>query len=120
MISVIGFIIIFIVAYFAYKTANDTGRSGLLWAFITVAAGIGIQFVLPIIIGIVLALIYMAGGTPVTKLQEEISGIAIFIGIGSIALSLVAMWLILKHVSKLPEDEPAAAPPPPPTFDQTD
>jgi hypothetical protein len=118
MIGILGFIAVFIVAYFAYKTANGTGRNGVLWALAALGVGFGFQIVLPIVIGIVMAFAYMAMGTPVDRIPEQITGPATIIGFVMLFLSFVGLWLILRHVSKFPEDPPAAnAPPPPPTFE---
>ena len=118
MLAIIGYIIIIVVAYYAFKTAKDTGRNGFLWAFVAIFVGIGMQLLLPVFIAVVLGFLYIASGTPLNKLQDEMGDVVIFLKIGALALNMIAMWLILRHLSKLPEDEPFIAPPPPPTFDQ--
>jgi hypothetical protein len=118
MLGVIALIAVIVAAYFAYKTANDNGRSGPLWALATIGIGFGLQIVVPILIGIILGVIYVMMGTPVDQLQEQISGPATIIGFISIFLSFVGIWLVLRHVAKLPEDPPVERVPPPPTFDQ--
>lgn len=118
MIGIIALISVFVAAYFAYKTANDTGRSGPLWALATLGVGLGLQIVVPTLMGVVLAVIYMALGTPVDQLQDAITGPASVIGLVALVLSFVGIWLILKHVSKLPEETASESVPPPPRFDQ--
>lgn len=117
MISILGFIIIFIVAYFAYKTANDNGRSGPLWALAILGVGFGLQLVLPLALGIVLGIVYVLQGMPVEQIEEEILGPATIISVVALFISLVVMGLILRHVAKLPEDEAIEQIPPPPAFD---
>jgi hypothetical protein len=50
MLSILGFIAVFIATYFIYKTAKDTGRNAVGWAFLTFAVGSGIQIILPLLI----------------------------------------------------------------------
>ena len=117
MIGIIAFIAIFIAAYFAYKTANDNGRSGALWALATIGVGLACQLVFPIVTGLLLAVIYLARGVPQDKLAETINGPATIIGFVSWFLSFVGIWVVLRHISKLPKDEAGSEPPPPPTFE---
>jgi hypothetical protein len=113
MLSIIGLVIVIVAAIYAYKTARDYGRQAVLWAIATLAVGIGIQYVVPFILGIILALVYVAQGiTDPMAIQERIMGPAMIIGIGCLVLSVVAMGMILKTLSKVP-DEPAMPPPPP-------
>jgi len=117
MLQIIGIVAIVVFTYQVYKTANGTERNGALWAVLTAAIGVGFQFVIPIVLGIVLAIAYMAMGTHVEDLQSEVGGLALILGIGSIILSIVGMVLVMKHVSKVKDDEPAVSkPPPPPNF----
>lgn len=118
MLGIIALVAVFIAAYFAYKTAAGNGRSGPLWALATLAVGLGFQIVIPIMIGIVLALVYMAMGTPADELQQEMSGVAGIIGIVSLVFSFIGIWLVLRHVAKLPDDPPVEKLPSPPVFDQ--
>lgn len=117
MLGIIALIGVFIAAYFAYKTAVSTGRSGPIWALITLAVGLGFQIVLPVLIGIIMGIVFVATGTPVDQIPEKIQGPAAFIGLPMLILSVVGIWLILRHISRLPEDKPAGQPPPPPTFE---
>ena len=120
MLGVIALIAVFVAAYFAYKTATDNGRSGPLWALATIGVGFGFQIVIPILIGIILGIVYVMTGTPVDQLQEKITGPATIVGFVMLFLSFVGIWLILKHVAKLPEDAPVERVPPPPTFGQNE
>ncbi len=116
MLSILGFIAVFIAAYFVYKTAKDTGRNAVGWALLTLAVGFGVQIILPLFIGIILGVAMMTSGSSVTEIQESIAPAAMIIGIVCLILSFVGIWFIMRHISKLPEDE-SFAPPPPPTFD---
>ncbi len=111
-------VIIFIVQ--VYKTANGTGRNGALWALLTGVVGFGIQLLLPMAIGLVMGIYYIATGSSIEEMEAAVNGWSLLIGLPCIVLSIAGVWLIMNHVSKVP-DEPATAsapPPPPPTFGQ--
>lgn len=100
----LGFAAIIICVVLAFKTARDYGRNPFLWAFITFCAGFGFQFVLPLVIGIVLGIIWMIGGAGPDEIQSKIQGPAFFISLGTIALSIIAMLMILKFLSRVRDD----------------
>lgn len=106
--------------FFAFKTAKDNGRNGPLWALAALGIGFGFQIVIPVLVGVILALIYMAMGTSVDQLEEQITTPATILGFACLFLSFIGIWLVLRHVAKLPEDEPVNILPPPPTFGQSD
>jgi hypothetical protein len=118
MIGIFALIAIVVFTIQVYKTANGTGRNGALWALLTAGVGLGLQIVIPFIIGIVLAIAYLVMGSSPETLESEITGPATIIGIIGLILSIVGMVLISKHVAKVPDDPPmsAAVPPPPPQF----
>jgi putative Mn2+ efflux pump MntP len=117
MLGIAGLVAIVVFTYQAYKTAAGTDRNPILWSVATAAIGIGFQFFIPLLIGIVLAIYYMATGTPAERLEDEISGIAGVFGLVCLVLSIVGMVLVMKHVSKVRDDgSDAMAPPPPPNF----
>lgn len=120
--GILAFIAIFIFTYFAYKTARDNGRNPFVWAAVTFATGFGLQIIVPLLIGLVLAIVWIAmGSSSPETIQEDVGGIATIIGIISLVLSFVGMFLILRYVAQLPEEaEPVTGngPPPPPIFGQ--
>lgn len=118
MLSIAGIVAIVVFTIQAYKTANGTGRNGALWAFLTAAIGVIFQFVLPVIMGIVIGVYYMMTSGSVDDIESALNGYALILGIVFFIISIVGMWLVMKHVSKVPDDPPmsASAPPPPPTF----
>ena len=118
MFGIIALIAIVIFTIQVYKTANGTGRNGVLWALLTAGVGFGLQLVIPFIAGIVLAVVYLAMGSSAESLQSDIMLPASLIGIAGIGLSVVGMVLISKHVAKVPDDAPMSTitPPPPPQF----
>ena len=120
MIAILCLIAVFVATYFIAKTANETGRSGILWGLLTLSVGLGFQLIIPICIGILVGIVLMATGTPPDQIESAFSGWwTMLLGIGTIVLSFVGIGLIMKQVSKIPEDalmSPVAPPPPPPSF----
>ena len=119
MLSIVGIVAIVVMTIQAYKTAAGTERNAPLWAGLTAVIGIGIQFVLPVMIGIGFGIYLAASGTSTDDLGGGYYGLFTVIGLAGIVLSLVGMWLVIRHVSNVPDDDPAIAsppPPPPPTF----
>ncbi|CAN5200168.1 hypothetical protein BH20ACI1_BH20ACI1_21550 [soil metagenome] len=116
MLSILGFIAVFIAAYFVYKTAKDTGRGAVGWSLLTVAVGVGLQIVLPVLIGIFVGVFMMAYGNSVTDIQENLQSASIIIAIGCLVLSFIGIALIIRHVAKIPEEELFVPPPLPPDF----
>ena len=118
MIGIAALVAIVVFTIQVYKTANGTGRNGALWALLTAAVGVVLQLVIPFILGIVLAVAYLASGSSPETIESDIMWPATLIGIVGMILSIVGMVLISKHVAKVPDDLPmsAAAPPPPPQF----
>lgn len=118
MLFIGGIIAIVVFTIQVFKTAQGTGRNAPLWAALTAAIGIAFQFVIPIFLGIVLAVYYLATGSPAESLERDMQGPATVIGVISIILSIVGMVLVSKHVSKV-IDVPVGSsegPPPPPRF----
>ena len=64
MLSILGLIAVFIAAYFVYTSARDTGRNAVGWSLLTVAVGIGLQIILPMVIIFIIAAVMMISGKP--------------------------------------------------------
>lgn len=119
MLGIAALIAIVVFTIQVYKTASGIGRNAPLWALLTAVVGFGLQIVLPILFGVVMAVYYVATGTPPDDIEGAITGPTTLIGFIGLILSIVAMYLIAKHVGKVPDDPPSVAgpqPPAPPTF----
>ncbi len=118
MLLLVGIIAIVVFSVQVYKTARGTERNAPVWAAITAVTGIALQFVIPIVFGIAIAVYYLATGTAVENIESEAFAPAVVVNIICFILSIVGMVLIMKHVSKVKDEDPAARtpPPPPPTF----
>ena len=117
MLSILGFIAVFIAAYFVYKTAKDTGRNAVGWALLTLAVGFGLQIILPTIIFIIIAIVTRVPGEPLKNIDQLPFSVEIIITLTGLAASFVGIWLIMRRVSTISEEESFVAPPAPPTFD---
>jgi len=122
ILQLLGLVSIVVFTYFVFKTARDYDRSAGLWALATVGIGIGFQFVVPILITIVISIILLASGTNSNNLADAIGWGAFGISFMCLALSIVGMFLVLRHVAKLPDDiaDSDIRVPPPPTFEGQD
>jgi steroid 5-alpha reductase family enzyme len=117
IISIIGFAFIIILTIFAYRTAKDYERNAAVWAVITFFSVFGVQIILPFLIGLIIAVLMLVSGTPPEKLQESFNETvpAVTITVLCIVLSVVAGFLILRYLSKIPEEKSFDVPPAPPT-----
>ncbi|MEP7149334.1 MAG: hypothetical protein ABI857_10665 [Acidobacteriota bacterium] len=117
MLSILGIVAIVIITIQVYKTAVGTERNAAGWAAITVVIGIALQFVVPVIIGLLIGVYLVVTGTPAEELQNGLFGLMSVIGVAAIILSIVGMFLVARHVSKVKDDTThGQAPPPPPVF----
>ena len=116
MISILGLVAIIVIAIQVYKSAASTDRNPVGWTVLALMIGIGIQFVIPVMIGLGYG-IYLAATGSAEDLQNFAFGLMGVIDVVAIVLSIVGMWLIARHVSKVQDDvEIGPAPPPPPLF----
>jgi len=115
MLSVLGIVVIVVATYQVYKAAKDTGRNAAVWALITFLAGFGLQIIVPILVVMIYAGILLNSGTPASQLEQAASTFSIIISLICLVLSFVAVWIILRLVSKIPEEKSFVAPPSPPT-----
>lgn len=119
ILTILGLIAIVVFARQVYREANSTGRNAVLWTVITCLVGFGFQFVLPVFFGIVYAVIMLAGGTAPEDVAIDGFGLSFLLMIVPLGLSLVGMFLVMRHVSTLRDDPPTISgpePPPPPSF----
>lgn len=99
-------------AYFGYKKANDSGRNGILWAFIALAVFIGAQLLVGLFLGVAFGIGIAAFGWSETIFEDydilfRIIGIIAGIGGG---------YAVLKYLDRIPQDDSYNGPPPPPSF----
>jgi len=100
--------------YFGYRKGRDSGRSGVLWAFICGLTFIAVQLLTAVAIGLFIELGIVFGGWSETLYDD----LAWVITIGSIVASIVSLVILFKYLDRVPDEPEPTAPPPPPTFDQ--
>ncbi|MCU1290468.1 MAG: hypothetical protein JWN60_2697 [Acidobacteria bacterium] len=118
MISVVAFIAVIIAAYFVYKSAKDTNRNAVGWALLTFAVGVGLQIVFPAMILIVITVVMSISGKPLTNIDELPWSLGTIIGLTGVIVSFIGIWLILRRVSTIPDEEIFNVPPPPPSSEE--
>ena len=119
--TIIGLAAIVVFAIQVYKTAVSTEHNAPLWTAATALIGLAVQFILPLLAGIVIGVYYVMSGRPIERLQSEMFGVFTIRNIAALILSMIAMGRVMKHVGMIKEDDLTAAfqppPPPPPSFD---
>jgi len=119
VLQLLGFVAIIAFTVFIGRTAKENGRNSILWALAGFGTGLGLQFVIPIIVVIVITIALIAAGTRPDQVEDVLGWWAFGLNFLFIVLSLIGMFLILRHVAQLPEhQESGDAPPPPPMFGQ--
>src|SRR5215213_6444779 len=113
IILILGLALLIVLTVFAYKTAKDYDRNAIGWALFTFAVGFGFQIILPICIYIIIAVAVTVSGKRLEQVQDDIPDITI--SLVCVALSVAAGMLILRYLSKIPDEQPFDAPPAPPT-----
>ena len=119
LLYLFGAAAIVVATIFISKTARENGRNGWVWALIAITVGFGCQIVLPIVGGIVIAIIYLLTGTPQFKLAQAIDGPETILFYACWLLSFVFLFLVLRFVANHAIEtvdasaDPVVVPPPP-------
>jgi hypothetical protein len=107
----------FLAAGYGFKTARSNGRNGVVWAALIMLIGIGLQFLIPFLIVLVLASISTVQGTTDPALAASktgrVGGLFFILGL---MISIMAMILTLQfaatnHNSAEPVQTPPSKPP---------
>ncbi|MGI9034528.1 MAG: hypothetical protein ACR2GD_00685 [Pyrinomonadaceae bacterium] len=116
MLGIIGLVVIIVAPFFIYRNAKQNGHNPILWAALAFGAGIGLQIILPLLIGIVWGIVMALKGKPPAVIQQSIQGYAAIIGVISLALSVGGVLLIMRRVNSIRDTEEVNLPPAPPNF----
>lgn len=114
--TLLGIAFIIVATIMAYRTAKDYDRNAVTWVAIVFAAGFGIQYLLPFLIGILTAIILVAAGNSTLEINSPILGFLKVVEFVCFFVSIIAVILILRYLGKVPEDKTFSPPPTPPTF----
>ena len=116
MLSILGLVAVIIAAYYIYKTAKETNRNAVGWALLTFVVGFGLQIIFPVVILIIITIAMAVSGKRLTNIDELPWSVDTIISLVVLAASFIGIWLIMRRVSTIPDDEIFTAPPSPPTF----
>lgn len=115
----IPLVIIVVLAIYTWRTAKSTGRRPWLWLLVVLGVGITVQWIMPFIVGLVIAVVMLARGSTQQQMVQDISSWATGISLVFTVLTLVSMGYIAKRAGIVPDEPAFDAPPPPPTFGDT-
>ncbi|MDQ6785208.1 MAG: hypothetical protein M3033_00110 [Acidobacteriota bacterium] len=117
-ITTLGCVFVVVTSCYIYRAAKNNNHNATRWIFINLAVGIVFQFVLPLLIAATLVtFIITLKGSP-RDIDKIYGKYGLIVDIIILVLNLVGIWLIIKHVSKSPQNKISVAPPMPPKFDQ--
>lgn len=109
----LGLILIIVLLWQVYKAANESGRNGVLWAIIAFFGSVALQVTIGLACGLAIGIgIELWGWSP-----ELLTSMSWPISILTIIINALAIWLLIKYLSRVPDDGVySPPPPPPPTF----
>jgi Na+/pantothenate symporter len=118
MIGIAAFIFVLVAPFYVYKNAKQNGHNAILWTMISVVAGFGVQILIPLILGFIIAVYYAMKGYSETAINDAIQGPGTIIGLIALIVSIVGVLSIMKKVNTIPEEAflTTQPPPPPPNF----
>ena len=111
LFQLMGLAVVVVAPYFVFKTAKENRKSPILWGLATLVGGLCIQYILPVLVGVLLMIFFLATGTPRGKLQETLETPNEILTYAGIFLSVVFVVLILRFVGKIPDDGPVKSKP---------
>ena len=112
----LGIIVPIIVSWYVYKTAKENGRNGILWAFINFVAFFGAQLIFGLAVGVALGLGIALQGWDESVFEQVFQQWNILISLVGFAVGAICSWLIVRHVTRVPDEKFYPQPPAPPTF----
>jgi F0F1-type ATP synthase assembly protein I len=119
MIGIAAFLFVLVAPFFVYKNAKQNGHNAVLWTIISIVAGLGVQFFIPLMIGMTIAIYWSIKGYSEDEITAAFQGPGTIIGIISLIVSIVGVLAVMKKVNTIPEEAflTVQPPPPPPTFE---
>ena len=100
--------------WFGYKKARDTGRNPYLWAAICGVTFIGVQLLVSVGFGVLIAIGIEAFGWKETT-YDDYSLVGTLFSIGA---SIVALIILFRYLDRVTDDGSVDLPPPPPIFEK--
>lgn len=93
LLSLLGLVFVLIAPFFIYRAAKQNGHNPIRWTLISLAAGIGIQWIIPLIIRIIGSFLDEEGKSP-------LGGFAMILLLFCLILSIVAVGGIWRYVGQ--------------------
>lgn len=119
MLGIIGLIYVIVAPFFVYRNAKQNGHNAIFWTLLAVAVGVGLQLIIPLLIGIVLGVVWVIQGYSAEEIQQSMQTPSLIFGVIALVLSVVGVQLIMRRVNTVRDIEPAyPQPPQPPNFNQ--
>jgi hypothetical protein len=116
VLTIIGIVLVVVSTILIYRSAKQNGHNAVKWTVISAVAGVALELVIPIIVGIIIASMWVRQGKSMNQIQNDILVPGLIIGIACLVLNIVVVALIMKKVSTVVDQAPVA-PPPPTDFD---
>lgn len=108
----LGLLLPIFITIYVYKQAKENGRNPILWSIINIAVIFGTQILIGLAIGIGIALgIGFLGWS-----EDTFEKWTLLINLGAVVASLGASYLVVRYVTRVPDEQFNQAPPPPPRF----
>jgi uncharacterized membrane protein len=119
ILQLLGVVALIVFTVFVSRTARENRRSGVGWGLACAGLGLGLQTVIPFALIVVIAIVMTVAGTPADGVQTVLGDWSFAMAFIFIVFSVIAMFLVLRHVAQLPDDDEVDQQevPPPPTFD---
>jgi NhaP-type Na+/H+ or K+/H+ antiporter len=114
MFGILGLIFAVAAPFLVYRAAKQNGHNALLWTLFAFAAGLGLQIVVPLLIGVILGIVLISSDDTEQAAHNAILGLAEVVGIVCLFLRFAGVLLIMRHVNKVSEEKPFVLPPQPP------
>lgn len=108
----LGIVVPLLVSWYVYKQAKENGYSGFWWAFINFVAFFVGQILFVMAVGLAIAI-----GTEFLGWDDDVlMKYAVPITLLSLIAGAVCSWLMVRRVTRAPEEKFDPEPPPPPRF----
>jgi len=109
--NMLGIVLIILLLWQVYKAANGNGRSGVFWA----AAAFFGSIILQVMIGLAFLLVLEMGAALWGWPRDMYETLNWPITLITLVINVLAIWLLINYLSRVPETDYFAPPPPPPT-----
>ena len=119
MLGILGLIFVIVAPIFVYRNAKQNGHNAIFWTLAAIGLVVGLQIIIPLLIGIVLGVLWVNQGYSAAEIQSSLETPSMILGLVSLVLSIGGVLLIMRHVNTVRDaQESYPLPPTPPNFNQ--